>query len=170
MCVFVCVCVVQWRQWTWAASGDLIPTGLLTQDPPAPGRNSKDPRAIQQNMGTSVGLASVQMCFVCCVVCVYMCVYFVCVCVLTWVSAHYKWSWFPPRCWALWLKQEQEFTALFLSHKHTDTCMTPHPRFHQSAYHCCCCCYKGNLLTVDFIRRNVSFVWGNLHNKVIVQG
>lgn len=39
----------------------LIPTGLLTQDPPAPGRNSKDPRAIHQNMGTSVGLAGVQM-------------------------------------------------------------------------------------------------------------
>lgn len=104
-----CVRVCWWRQRTWAASGDLIPlimTGLLTQDPPAPGRNSKDPRAIHQNMGTSVGLTSVWLC---------VCVLFV------YLHGHplYKWSRFPLRCWAAWLREEHyEFTALWLSLTH----------------------------------------------------
>lgn len=63
----------------------LIPTGLLTQDPPAPGRNSKDTRAIYQNMVTSVGLTSACWCVER---------------VFTWLSTLYKRSWFPSRCWA----------------------------------------------------------------------
>lgn len=73
-CVYVCVCGSE-------GSGlELHPATSSRQDywhriPPAPGRNSKDPRAIHQNMGTSVGLASVQMCVVCECVCVCVSVY-----------------------------------------------------------------------------------------------
>ncbi len=64
------------------------------------------------------------VCVCLCTVCA--CVYFDCVCVCTWVSALYKWSWFPPRCWAPGLRQEHKFIALsfFLFQKYTDTCTT----------------------------------------------
>ena len=64
------------------------------------------------------------------------CVLFVCarvfVCVVfTWVSTLYKWSWFPPRCWARSPgKNMSSLLFLTLSHTHTHSLTHTHTHKH----------------------------------------